>query len=77
MIKIWHTSEKNKIKISEKAMQNRALDGMEIIWLNPSAKEDKKKPVEVSKRMVKYQYIFEALDMVSLIGCNSKERMVR
>ena len=50
---------------------------MEIIWLNPSAKEDKKKPVEVSKRMVKYQYIFEALDMVSLIGCNSKERMVR
>jgi len=35
MIKIWHTSEKNKIKISEKAMQAKSLDGMEIIWLDP------------------------------------------
>ena len=75
MVKIWHTSEKNKIKISEKAIQVRMLDGMEIIWLDPRVRE--KKSVDVGKRMVKYQYIFECLDMISLLGCNSKDRLVR
>ena len=27
--------------------------------------------------MIKFQYIFECIDMLALIGCNSKDRLVR
>jgi hypothetical protein len=35
MIKIWHQTEKNKVKVSEKAITDKMVDSYDIMDLNP------------------------------------------
>jgi hypothetical protein len=76
MIKIWHASEKNKVKlINPEHMQKRMLDGMEIILLHHN--EETFISENLSTRMLRYQYLFQTIDMLSLLGICSKDRLIR
>ena len=76
MIKIWHASEKNKVKlINPEHMQKRMLEGLEIIIIHKAG--DVSLSDNLSNRMLPYQYLFQTTDMLSLLGMCSKDRLIR
>ena len=76
MIKIWHSSEKNKVIIHHKFLETRIVENLEILSMNPFTDNNMKK-VNIADRMVNYKYIFDAIDMLALLGINNKDKLVR
>lgn len=83
MVKVWYLCERNKLKLNERSLKAKLCDGMEILQTNvfrepsPGDEAQRVENSKVGTRMVNHQYLFDAMDMVALLGCNSKDALVR